>query len=219
MTTGELTLTNGHTVTGVKPMKSLNELLKNVKTQERLDKVLIVLLDSSGSMSESLESSSKISLAWHVLKDELMPNMNEWNYGVVIFSEHVDWEVYPMQDTRALAVRRMPSAGGGTSMMHTLVTAWEWVRINAKQARFILISDGVPTDSSTGAILNTANKSIPIDTVGIGNEGSYGYDKEFLQELSRITGGIFTEALSVKMLAEAILKLSPSVRPLLGEVK
>ena len=105
-------------------------------------------------------------------------------------------------------------------MGEALKTAWLWTIENAKQARFILLTDGMPTDMTREEILNMAKEhpNIPIDTVGIGS-GTFSYDPEFLKNLSRITGGMFSEAGSVKMLAETIKKLSPAERPLLGTVK
>lgn len=231
MTTKEITLSNGKPVpserlTGLKPKKSVNELLKaqGIRGQERVDKVLLILLDASGSMHDPMENSTKIDVAWRILKDELMPNMANWTYGILKFQgwEEATWEVYPCQDTQALVVTSTPYASGSTPMRQALEKAWVWVKGHAKQARFILLSDGCPTDSSTEEILRLAqeNKSIPIDTIGIGAGSIYGeYNKEFLTELSSITGGIFSEASSVKKLATTILELSPSQRPLLGTVK
>ena len=222
--TREITLSNGKTATleGLKPKKSLSELLHGVKGFERVDKVLIIILDSSGSMCERMEGSSKIDTAWKVLKTDLMPNMGGWTYGIMTFGGwmKVDWEVYPCQDTKALAVINTPYAAGSTPMRQALEKSWDWVRKHAKQARFVLLSDGEPTDSSKEEILNLAreNKSIPIDTVGIGS-GLLCYDPVFLLNLSTITGGTFVEANSVKKLANTILKLSPTNRPLLGMVK
>ena len=228
--TREIVLSNGTTVSSdklskLRPKKSAKELLKGAMATEKIDKALIVLLDSSGSMTESMETSSKIDVAWRILKDELMPNMSGWTYGVILFQgSGVRWEVYPCQNTMALLIIDTPRASGGTPMGEALRRAWSWVQVNAKQARFILLSDGRPTDNTPTEILEYAqgNKSIPIDTVGIGagiGLGKYSYDKEFLQALSLITGGTFVEAGSIKELANNILELSPMNRPLLGTVE
>ena len=220
----EIVLHNGTSITaeqlGIKPRKPLSDLLKGLKVQDKVDKVLIVLLDGSGSMSDIMEHSTKIRVAWHVLRTELMPNMMGWSYGVVLFHGFSvsEWIVRPSQGTKALVIAN-PLADGDTPMGKALADAWNWVKSNAKQARFILLSDGLPTDTTKGAILKLAevNNSIPIDTVGIG-EGSYSYDPVFLAELSRLTGGMFVEVSSIKMLTEAILRLAPANRPLLGTV-
>ena len=223
--TKEIILSNGKVATleGLKPKKSLSELLQGVKGFERVDKALIVLLDTSGSMCDNMETSTKIKVAWNILKNDLMPNMAGWNYGVLTFGgfQNITWEVYPCQDTHALVVLNTPQANGSTPMRQALEMAWDWVRRHAKQARFILLSDGVPTDSPTEEILRLAkeNRTVPIDTVGIGSPNTYSYDPVFLRTLSELTGGTFVEASSVKMLANTMLKLSPMNRPLLGTVK
>lgn len=229
--TKNITLSNGKTVPAeklskLKPKKSVQELLnaQGIKGQERVDKALIILLDASGSMLEHMEIYSKITVAWRILKTELMPNMAGWTYGILKFQgwQEAVWEIYPCQDTQALVVFDTPNANGSTPMKSALEKAWQWVQVHAKQARFVMLSDGEPTDSLKEDILGLAkeNSNIPIDTVGIG-AGPYmgGYDSEFLKKLSDITGGVFVEADSVKLLAETILKLSPAERPLLGTVK
>lgn len=212
-------------LSGLKTRKSVSELLGQVKRTERVDKVLIVLLDSSGSMYDKMdEVNSKIDVAWNIFKNELAPNMNNWTYGVITFQgwRETDWAIYPCQDTKTLVSLNTPRAFGSTPMRAALEMAWHWVRQNANQARFILLSDGVPTDSSPMSILALAtdNNSIPIDTVGIGAGRVFSaYNREFLVKLSEITGGQFCEANSVKKLANMILELAPSNRPLLGTVK
>jgi len=219
----DITLHNGNSITaeqlGIKPRKPLKDILKGVKTIDRIDKVLIIILDGSGSMLDAMGNSPKIKVAWGVLRTELMPNIAGWTYGVILFHGfgEADWIVRPSQDTKALMVILNPVADGDTPMGKALTDAWNWVKSNARQARFILLSDGMPTDITETAILDLAekNSTIPIDTVGIG-AGSYSYNPAFLSELSRITGGMFVEAGSVKMLAETILSLAPANRPLLG---
>ncbi len=213
---------NGKSVSleGLTSRKPLSEVLNGVKGSERLEKVLIVILDKSGSMSGSMESGTKMTIAWNILKNELMPNMIGWSYGLLIFGgwDNVDWKIYPCSDTNALTVVNEPLPDGGTPMLHALETAWSWSQQHCKAARFILMSDGCP-DSSTNGILYIANehKNIPIDTIGIGYQ-SFEYDPIFLRQLSSITGGMFSEAGTVKQLANTILSLSPKNRLLLGTI-
>jgi len=46
----------------------------------------------------------------------------------------------------------------------------------------------------------------------------FDYDPEFLKSLSSITGGMFCETDTVKLLADTIKQLSPAERPLLGTI-
>ena len=210
-------------IKGLKGKKAMEELLKGLThiESEVLDKILVILLDCSGSMRGYMENTSKIEVAWNILKDELAPNLAGWNYGILRFSSTVSWEVYPTDSPQGLVLADRPMAIGGTCMRQALETVWEWVRVHTRQARFILLSDGCPTDSNPSDLLDMARRhtSIPIDTVGIGSLVSGEYDENFLKELARLTGGVFVKAHSVKALASAIRRLSPAERPMLGEAR
>ena len=84
----------------------------------------------------------------------------------------------------AITEDRVPHliAGGGTHMLEALSVAWA---CNADG--ILLVTDGDPTDSPKGYILEEAQRhsQIPIHTIGIGER----YDKEFLDALSDATGG------------------------------
>lgn len=208
---------------GLTQRKSTTSILtrESVKAQVKLDKVLLVLLDCSGSMSESMMVGSKMSVAWKVLNNDLMPNMAGWAYGILTFSGYdSSWSVYPTVQTTALVKMIEPYTGGGTSLFSALNKSWLWLRQFAKEARIILLTDGCPTDMTESEILNHAQEhnTVPIDTVGIG-VGGYSYNPEFLKRLSEITGGLFTEASTAKILATKILELAPTNRPMLGEPK
>ena len=230
-------------LSGLKQVKSPQELLQGLKSQERVDKLLLVLLDCSGSMGDRLKDSSnqiqpfqttsnqsspshakpyqtKLQIAWKVLQQQLTPNLLGWTYGVVAFGEDIRWEVTPTTNTQALITRDTPVPRGFTPMGKALQFAWSWVRTNVKQARFIMLTDGQANDMPKEQILEKArdNAGIPIDCVGIGH-GTFDYDKEFLEKLSSITGGVFYEVDTVKLLADTIKRLSPNERPLLGIVR
>ena len=197
--------------------KSMDSLLKDLKSPEKVDKLLLILLDTSGSMSEGMGNSSKISVAWKVFHDKLLPNMAGWSYGLIKFGDNAQWELHPTTNITALA-RVTPHTSGMTALGQALKIAWEWSKTYSKEARFIVLSDGRPNDMNPDDILNMVKecRSIPIDTVGIGSGNSSSYDPIFLRTLSEITGGIFSEASSVQMLSDTIKRLSPAERPLLG---
>lgn len=208
-------------VSSLKKKPSLETVLEGLKEQERLEKVLVVLIDTSGSMSEMMETASKIDVAWRVFKQELMPNMAGWSYGILSFDDYINWLVRPGSNVRTLDLDSVAHyTGGGTNMGEALKTAWSWVKGNATSARFILLTDGQANVMPKEIILSLAreNTNIPIDTVGIG-QGTGDYDPEFLKQLSAITGGMFSVASSIQLLATTIKKLSPKERPLLGTVK
>ena len=202
-------------IMGMKPKQDISELLKDIRPVDRVDKVLIILLDCSGSMNDRWELSRKIDLAWHCLQKELSPNMSGWTYGIIKFGNNTDWEIRPTNDISILMQMKKPEAHGTTSMLMALKEAWFWVGSYANQARFILISDGCPTDAFPEVILSEAGNyhSIPIDTISVGSDT---FDEKFLTGLSEITGGIFCRAHSVELLALNIYQLSPNQRPLFG---
>ena len=208
------------TLTGLKSKPNLQELLNGIKAQGRIDRLLVILLDRSGSMSSAIDTVSKIDTAWQLFKTQLMSNMAGWDYGIILFGDDAYWSILPCNNTSILVKMDTPMAMGMTTMGKALNIAWGYVRQNVKQARFIMLTDGMPNDMSKGQILDMAkeNKSIPIDTVGIG-KGVSDYDPMFLAELSSITGGVFVEAKTAKLLADTIKRLSPMERPLLGPVK
>lgn len=219
----EITTTQNKELTeklsSLREKSSMETALAGLKVQEKVDKLLLILLDTSGSMSSVMETSAKIDVAWKVFQNELMPNMADWSYGILSFDDYVNWLVIPCTNTNLTALTTVPATRGSTNMGEALNFAWCWARSNAKSARFILLTDGQANDMPKDQILSMAkeNNSIPIDTVGIG-EGTHDYDPVFLQNLSRITGGMFSAASSVKLLADTIKKLSPQERPLLGTV-
>ena len=213
-----------------KSVKPLNEVLKGLRNingkkpdievsvnQSAGEGVLIVLLDTSSSMSGRFETSTKIMTANNVVNTQLLPNILNWKFGIIKFGSIATWYIAPENPKKGLMINT--TAIGGTSMMAGLRMSWDWILRQDKGCRIILISDGEPTDASKQVILEAAimNRNVPIDTVGVGENRLYsGYDPAFLRELSRITGGVFCEAHTVKMLSQTIFKLSPKERPLLG---
>ena len=202
-----------------KVKKRLNEVLK---LEEPPDKVLIVLLDCSGSMFDIYNSGkTKLDAVWNALQNELSPRMAGWGYGIILFSDTAEWAVQPTVNINKLKIMTQPRIRGGTSIKLGLASCWDWIKQYKANSRIILMSDGVPTDAPPDLILALAeqNKTIPIDTVGVGNHTVPGsYDPLFLQTLSRITGGIYCEIATVKELALTVKQLSPEERPLLGRV-
>ena len=218
MDKNDIVVKNVKILGNLRQVNSTKSLLKDLKSPEKVDKLLLILLDTSGSMAEAMGNSSKISVAWKVFHDKLLPNMAGWSYGIIRFGDSAQWESHPTSNTTALK-RMTPHAAGMTALGQALKIAWEWSRSYAKEARFIVLSDGRPNDMNPDDIINMVMEcnSIPIDTVGIGSGSSSSYDPIFLRTISELTRGIFSEANSVQLLSDTIKKLSPAERPLLGK--
>jgi len=232
----EVVLSNGTKVksnilNGFKVKQSATEVMSQTAPiiYEKIDKDIIILVDGSDSMSENLDAyQSKLDLAWKIFGDELAPNLMGWTYGLIVFQgawgyNETNWVIMPTVNSTALTTTQKPTALGMTPMFTGLDMAWNWVRSHAKQARFVLLSDGCANDRQPFEILSDVkfnHTDIPIDTVGIGTDTGYAsYDRDFLMKLSELTGGKFYEVKNAKMLATSIHELSPKERPLLGIVK
>ncbi len=210
-------------ISGLKKGSSTLEVLERLKSKEIsqnvTDKLLIVLLDCSDSMRDNMGSSSKIKTAWKVFQTNLAPNLSNWKYGILTFSNLVKWYIFTGSTPDTITKWNMPEPGGLTSLGEALIVAWKHIADHYAGARIILLTDGEPTDMPKSSILNmaTLHSTIPIDTVAVGKD--IDYDPVFLKKLSEITGGVFCEANSANNLADIITRLSPVQRPLLGVSK
>jgi uncharacterized protein YegL len=205
------------------PTEALSKISKSLTVQT--DKVLLILIDVSGSMSESLgKGTTKIQALWQAMQKDLAPKLSGWTYGVIAFGDFavgVKWLIGPTDKPEKILIMKQPSADGSTPMKGALQMAWDWSKINAQKVRFILITDGFPTDCRTdGDILSLcfANKTIPIDTIGVGSN-KQNYDEKFLRKICEITGGVFSKVNSVNTLTDTLVMLSPEKRLLLGTTK
>lgn len=181
--------------------------LQRAETPENL---LVLVLDASGSMAESMGSGeSKMNVAWNAVRTHLAPYMADWALEVVLCRDPIELVGFSLQTQE-------PYPLGGTPILDSLVTAWERTK-RAKRARIILMSDGLPTDASPETILEAVhqNSSIVIDTVGVGTALLSGYDPQFLQRIAEITNGCFVEAKSMTALTNRLKELSPVMRPML----
>lgn len=199
----------------------------NKAPEPKADKALVVMLDCSGSMT------SKIAVAWEAFKNHLAPNLGATHLGVLLFPSEEDlrdfqWCFRP-QASPQLEQYSCPVVRGGTPMLPTLKEGWAWLKGHAEMGRIILITDGLPNEGGTPeeVLREAPGHGVPIDCVGVPGTGyrvggnltypSFGeYDPEFLRELSRLTGGEFTEVTEIENLAEVLKSLSPAVRPSLG---
>ena len=113
------------------------------------------------------------------------------------------------------------TADGGTPMFRTLTQAQQ---ANPKATRYILFSDGAPTDSGKEGCIGTAILSkTPIDTVLIWDGGS-GVERSsqylLLKEIADRTGGIFLVFDRTKVnFQDAFKYLSPGLRLALSDGK
>lgn len=152
---------------------------------------IMILADISGSMGGEKMDSLKKSLT------------QVWRPGLsCIAFESELWELDSQDDIHTL------SNTGSTHMATALEETWSR---NVKH--ILLLTDGQPTDADESEILELAKShaGVPIDTVGIGTRDGYGYNPNFLRELSRITGGKYNacnEPMSLPNVVEDLLFLA-----------
>ena len=169
-------------------LKKANKLTLRQMQMQKLPNVdnVTILGDVSGSMNgEKMDALKK------ALTEVWRPGLDAMVFGS---------EVYQIQKTDIQSLYTM----GSTCMLAALQEAWQ-----SNTTHIILISDGDPTDASTGAILEEAikHKEIPIDTIGIGSRGMCDYDPVFLARLAEITGGHFSDCGMPIMLSQIIKDL------------
>jgi len=156
-------------------LKSLNPIVQQ-------NKDTILLADISGSMNgEKMRG----------LKDALS---TVWKPGIQgIAFNHELFELVE-QDIQFLG------ASGTTAMLEALQEAW-----SRNPSHMILLTDGQPSNGTKEILQEVSHHTdIPIDTVGIGEYGGFGYDADFLREVARMTGGRFTDVGEPMKLTETL---------------
>jgi hypothetical protein len=152
---------------------------------------VIVLVDTSGSMAarDSTGGNSRYDQACKELAQ--LQGSLPGKIGVISFSDRV-----------MFCPNGVPfDFSGGTD----LAAALKFAKIaDLEGMRFIVISDGEPSDPS-GALKVAKTYKNKIDTVYVGPEGGHGL--EFLKQLAAASGGSHITAEAAKQLASSVQKL------------
>jgi Mg-chelatase subunit ChlD len=174
------------------------------------DNRIVLLLDNSGSMSETGGSKSKLEL----LKDAVQGFVNACDFSttaVAMYPIPVEKNEVKLTNQGALIILASLGldASGGTPMGHSMAQALE----HEPMTRAVLISDGQATDDPFPAAHNYKKADIPIDCIHIGS----GAGEETLVKIAEITGGKFLKFSNVNAFATALKYLSPKYRALLAD--
>ena len=175
---------------------------------------VVLVTDESGSMSATDVDPSRLAAAQNAANTFLGKVPRTLLVGFVGFSSQTNAVVEPTQDrTRVKAALQGLRAYGGTATGDALSAALD--RLEARRgkdgkrapAAVILLSDGKRTEGSDPLVAaqRARQLGIPVSTVALGTaEGSVlapngeaipvPPDPETLREISRITGGTFTQA-------------------------
>lgn len=188
---------------------------------------LVLLIDASGSMDESLGfMKSKMGATREAIARLIGSKARSKErdlVGLVTFGEECELVSEPTDDFDLLARRaRGISTCGLTAMFEGLEYTLELLDEAAGLRRAILLSDGCPTTTGDGLVLELAHKAksmgVVIDTIGVGGgaKQKISYDEALLRRISEITGGKFAPVSAVRALEEEFLALSDSKKiPLL----
>ena len=197
-----------------------------------VEKASVVLVtDESGSMSATDVDPSRLAAAQSAARKFLGRVPHSLLVGFVGFSSQTNTVVEPTTDRdRVKAALDTLDADGGTATGDALSAALG--RLAARRgkdgkrapAAVILLSDGKRTEGSDplAAAQRAKQLGIPVSTVALGTAegtvpGQFGEpiavppDPETLQEISRITGGTFTQTADAGRLDDVYKKLGSKV--------
>jgi Mg-chelatase subunit ChlD len=191
---------------------------------------LMLLIDASGSMEESLGfRTSKMRAtreAIHKLLQSKQQAKERDLVGLVTFGDECDLVSEPLDDFDLLknCVKQL-RPNGRTAMFEGLAYTLELLEDASGLRRAILLSDGCPTTTGSNLVLELAHKAkqmgVVIDTIGVGRSGNsthLSYDEPLLRRIAELTGGKFTPVGDVQVLEEEFLSLSESKKiPLLTD--
>ncbi|MFQ5510089.1 MAG: VWA domain-containing protein [Leptospirillia bacterium] len=182
---------------------------------------LVLLIDASGSMEEPMGfMTSKVKATRRAIDDliDAKAKAKERDLlGIVSFGEECELISEPSSDF-ALVKRRARSITpcGRTAMFEGLAYTLELLEEAHGLRRTILLSDGCPTTTGDGLVLELALKAkqmgVVIDTIGVGGAAAgrirITYDETLLRRIAEITGGKFIHVEQVKALEDEFLMLS-----------
>ena len=198
-----------------KGVRSLS--IPKTKPAQRLESLLVVALDCSGSMAANLRGSqvSKIGAAWSALVSTLEAYGGRSLIRVVTFGspERCKWVMPPTQPNQ-LRTYGQPEADGSTPMLWALKEGLGFLQRRAERGRLVLISDGSPDESPDSIIDYVSEAGIVVDTIGIPAEKFGTYDPVLLATIARATGGLFYEVGSVHRLVDTLVALAPTNKPM-----
>lgn len=185
---------------------------------------LMLVMDTSASMSNrfgrGLSRLGATKKAINLLLDaKVRAGENDDRVGLVVFETRSRLLVLPTLDYAEVraAVGGM-RVGGATALYQGLQRALDVLKTAAGMKRIILLTDGVPTTSTPGAVLQLAQQGgVIIDTIGMGKPGHRDYDEALLRGIAEVTGGSFRTVDDLEVLEQSFLQLATEKRLLLTE--
>jgi Mg-chelatase subunit ChlD len=178
---------------------------------------LVLLIDTSGSMADFITGVVKIEAAKNAVREfirsKFLMRQND-RIGIVSFGQTASWIERPSVQYEQLENRALTLApGGATAMYEGLRMSIDNLAQVGGARRIVLLTDGVPTTTGKGQIIGlareAAEKSIVIDTVGVGSPFDFmGYDEQLLRRIAEITGGTFRRVVDIQQLTGQFRELA-----------
>ncbi len=178
---------------------------------------LVLLIDTSGSMADFVSGVVKIEAAKNAVREFIRSKFlmrQDDRIGIVSFGQQAGWIERPSVRYEHLENRALTLApSGATAMYEGLRVSIDNLAPVAGAKRILLLTDGVPTTTGKGQIVNlareAAEKNIVIDTVGVGSPFDFmGYDEQLLRRIAAITGGTFRRVLDIQQLTGQFRELA-----------
>ena len=163
--------------------------------QTRSNVALILVIDTSGSMSEGPPGATKIALAREAALGATQELADQDQVGILAFDEQPHW-IFPTQrltdrPTLESDISRL-EPGGGTEIYPALLTAYnDMITRQAQVKHILLMTDGLaPTGDYPGLAAKMRAQGITLSTIAIGTDA----DVNLLQNLADWGRGRFYDA-------------------------
>ncbi len=163
---------------------------------------VILLIDASGSMSNTLEQAGRGAIDF-----ARKASGQGWSVGLVIFNDSSTFACKPTKNPEAIASALPRVASGGTAMHSAMAQTIQHLKDIKGHRSICIVSDGVPDDR--GAALASAReaRAAGIDVLVIAVDGA---DSSFLSQLA--TRPELARPASVKSLPSAMASMAGLLR-------
>lgn len=184
---------------------------------------VLIVIDVSGSMGESISGGVKMDVAKQAIKSFLKDIPEKNDVGLIAFSHTIVDSVPPVSN-RTMIVSALESLqpDGGTMYTYPLTTALNYLkpyRVFNQSCMVVFVTDGMPADLNRYDHLLKEFKrmQIPVYTVYIGPNGAPGEIET--KRIAEMTGGKQYTASTAEKLSEIFEKLASTASKVAVETK
>lgn len=195
----------GYQRTALEEMSPLSMQRRGTRAQSSV--ALLLVIDNSGSMGESVGGMSKLDLAKEAAVSSLDLLTPADRLGVIAFDDRARWlrEISELTDsTTATRQIRQMAQGGGTAIYPALETAFDALaKIDARVRHIVLLTDGIsPSGDYESLTRQMRQANITLSTIGVGNDA----DVNLLRRLATDGAGRFYEGSDPYQVPQILVK-------------